>query len=407
MTPKRTKDDPDPIAWYIAPTYRQCKDPCWPLLKKMAAEFIVGRPNETDLSITLRQGGTIKLRSGENYDALRGPGLNLAVIDEAADIRKELWTEVIRPMLSDRLGRALFIGTPEGFNWFYDLYAEAGHMTDWARWQFTTAAGGRVSPAEIEAAKRDLDEKTFRQEYYATFETFSGRAYYAFDRNLDVEFVRYHPRRDLCLTCDFNVNPMSWLICQVEDVTDDYSRAYGDLRERLNVLDEIVLPGSNTSEAVTEALERLDTMTSATNGPIAIHVYGDPAGNSRSTAASGAAPSDWAIIRRAFEGRRDRYRALFHVKQSHPRVRDRINAVNALIKSADGDRRLRIDVSCRELCRDLEQVAWKKDAAGRSTGDLDKSDPKRTHMSDALGYLIETRWGLQADHGGPRSENIG
>jgi hypothetical protein len=94
-----------------------------------------------------------------------GPGLDGLILDEFADIELEAWTEVLRPMLTDRLGRALFIGMPRSFNHLYRMWSEARlGKSDWESWQFTTIQSGNVSAEGIEAARRDLDIKVFRQE---------------------------------------------------------------------------------------------------------------------------------------------------------------------------------------------------------------------------------------------------
>ena len=106
-------------AWYVAPTYRQAKRVAWRALKQMTKPYCASKPNETDLTIELIAGGSISLRGADNYDSLRGEGLDFVVVDEVADMRRDVWPEVLRPMLSDREGGALFIGTPRGRNHFF------------------------------------------------------------------------------------------------------------------------------------------------------------------------------------------------------------------------------------------------------------------------------------------------
>src|SRR5580700_3209819 len=96
--------------WYVAPTYRQAKRVAWKSLKQMTKSYWAGKPNETDLTIELISGGTISLRGADAYDSLRGDGLDFIVLDEYASMAHKAWTEVLRPALADRRGRALFIG---------------------------------------------------------------------------------------------------------------------------------------------------------------------------------------------------------------------------------------------------------------------------------------------------------
>src|SRR5207244_6895135 len=113
------------------------------------------------LRIELMTGGRIALCGADNYDALRGDGLDFVVLDEYASMASEAWTEVLRPALSDRRGRALFIGTPKGFNHFYDLFQTATNQPDWAAFQFTTEQGGNVAREELESVASELDVRTY------------------------------------------------------------------------------------------------------------------------------------------------------------------------------------------------------------------------------------------------------
>ena len=113
-------------------------------------------PNETDLRIELVTGGTIALRGADNFDALRGDGLDFLVMDEYASMDPRAWTQVLRPSLADREGSALFIGTPRGFNHFYNLYNNAQKLPGWEGFQYTTEQGGNVALAELESATHEL-----------------------------------------------------------------------------------------------------------------------------------------------------------------------------------------------------------------------------------------------------------
>src|SRR5579863_8316943 len=157
------------LAWYVAPSYKQAKRIVWQPLKQMTRPYWASRPNETDLRIELLSGGTICLRGADNYDSLRGNGLDFLILDEYASIAPEAWTEVLRPALADKQGRALFIGTPRGYNHFYDLYQSAQGQSQWSTYQYTTEQGGNVAKQELESAAQELDERTYRQEFRASF----------------------------------------------------------------------------------------------------------------------------------------------------------------------------------------------------------------------------------------------
>ena len=125
---------------------------------------------QSEHTIEYPSGGEVRVRSADNPDSLRGEGLNLVVLDECAFMKQETWAEAIRPALSDRQGKALFISTPKGRGWFWNLYQNGvRHEPDWESWQLPTSANPFIDKGEIEAARRDLPEIIFRQEYLAEF----------------------------------------------------------------------------------------------------------------------------------------------------------------------------------------------------------------------------------------------
>lgn len=160
------------LVWYVAPTYGMCKSIMWPDLIEIIPKKWIRKSNETIQFIELVNGSRIELKGCDKPDSLRGVGLHFLVIDEAQDIKKETWTTVLRPTLSDKQGGALIIGTPKGFNWLYNVYQEGQKPVNrknglWASWQFPTMTSPFIPPEEIEAAKRDMDEKVFNQEFNA------------------------------------------------------------------------------------------------------------------------------------------------------------------------------------------------------------------------------------------------
>jgi hypothetical protein len=303
------------LAWYVAPTYKQAKRIAWKPLKELTRSYWAGRPNETDLRIELTSGGTICLRGADNYDSLRGDGLDFLVLDEYASIAREAWTEVLRPALADKEGRALFIGTPRGFNHFHELVESATSQPDWKAFQFTTAEGGNVSSQELASAAQELDERTYRQEFEASFENLGvGRAYYAFDGAHNIGKLGFDHRLTLSWAIDFNMNPLCSVLAQVHE-------------GRVFILEEMILPDSNTLAACEELLSR--TQKWNTGLPLHVYVYGDATAEQRRTSAS---RTDWQIIKDFFGRYTDRYHAHFRVPSSNPPVKDRINCVNAAAK---------------------------------------------------------------------------
>jgi phage terminase large subunit-like protein len=157
------------IGWWISPTYRMADD-VWRSLKT-ALDTVTVEKSEDMRRLVLPGGGMIVVRSGHDPDALRGAGLDLAVLDEAAYLHPDLWSASIRPALADRRGEALFLSTPRGRNWFWSLWM-LGHQSgssQWHSWRFPTTANPLIDPAEVEAARDLLPERIFRAEYLAEF----------------------------------------------------------------------------------------------------------------------------------------------------------------------------------------------------------------------------------------------
>lgn len=342
----------DQNVWYVAPTYKAAKDIAWDMLTRAIPEGYVKKRNESELSLKLLNGSTISLKGAEKPDNLRGRSLDFVVLDEFADMRPEAWFEVIRPSLSDRQGKALFIGTPKGRNHFYDVWTAGADKQDgWESFQYTTLDGGNVPAEEIESAKQDLDERTFRQEYLANFVNYAGIIYYAFNREQSVK--KYTGDSKLLLIgLDFNVNPMSGVVA-VRDGDD------------LHLIDEIVIYASNTDEMVDEIRQRYPDNK--------IMVFPDPASNQRKTSAGGR--TDLSILQNAG--------FTVKVRNRHPAVRDRINAVNSRLLSSAGERHLFIDPKCKQVIAGLERQTYKD---GTSQPDKESGFD---HMNDALGYLVE------------------
>ena len=292
---------------------------------------------------------------------------------------------MLRPALADRLGHALFIGTPQGFNHFHQLVESAEALPDWKVFQFTTAEGGNVPPEELVSASKEMDERTFRQEFEASFETLGvGRAYYAFDRAYNVRNLAFNPRAPLVWALDFNMNPLCSVLLQTIEGT-------------VRVFEELILPDSNTLAACEELLARTERWTS---GGLGIYVYGDATAEQRRTSAS---RTDWRIVKDFFGRYSDRFNASFQVPSVNPPVKDRVNCVNAVLRNHAGQFRMLVDPKCKHLIKDFEQVCWKTDPHGNSLVELDKSDPARTHVSDAVGYYVAREFPMRP----PRGERSG
>lgn len=354
-------DKPGEVFFYCAPTYRMAKDIAWKTLKQLVPPQWVKSKNETDLKLELVNGSVIELKGTENATALRGRSLSGVVLDEAAFMDPGVWFEVLRPALADKQGWALFISTPDGTaSWFYDLWcyaAEDGASHGWRRWCYTTIEGGNVPAEEVEAARSQLDPRTFRQEFEASFENLSGLVAVNFGEDNIDKSVKDIPELTLLLGLDFNVDNMS-CVCAVR------------VEDELHIFDEIVMVNATTWEIADHLNSKFGLERRKDISP-------DPTGAARKTAGVGL--TDHAILRKA------------GLKVSTPKspwkIRDKVNCINTAVLDDAGVRRLRIHPRCRETIKSLRTLTY--DANGLPNKKLGVD-----HLFDALGYLCLMKFNL-------------
>ena len=159
-------------AWWVAPTYTMALEG-WRELRQIAVDYGV-IVKEAERTIITPNGGMVSVRSADNPDRLRGAGLDFIVLDECAFIKEQTWTEVLRPTLSDRMGSALFISTPKGYNWFQRLFEDAQNREGWATWTLPTSSNPLVPLSELEIAKEEVCSFLYSQEYEAQFVEATG-----------------------------------------------------------------------------------------------------------------------------------------------------------------------------------------------------------------------------------------
>lgn len=359
--------------WYVAPTYRMAKQIMWQEIQDSIPDRWIRKVNDTVMTIWLVNGSIIELKGADNPDSLRGVGIHFLVLDEYQDMSEDTWKKALRPTLADTSGHALFIGTPKSYNLLYEVYMlgqrgvryknSDGRMVKnaWSSWQFPTITSPFIPVEEIEAAREDMDKKSFQQEFLASFETMSGRVYYPFDRNIHVGDYKLNPNLPIWIGQDFNIDPMSAVVMQPQPDGSVW------------IVDEIVLFGSNTEESVDE-IERKYYRNRES-----IVIFPDPAGTQRQHARG---ETDLDIFReRGFKKIKHR--------RKHPPIADRVNCVNRMLRSADGKVRLYIDKDCKAVIESFEQTIYK-----RGSRDIDKT-MNLEHSTDALGYCIEIQFPMR------------
>jgi predicted phage terminase large subunit-like protein len=164
--------------FYVAPTQGQARDIMWQTLLELAHP-VVTSSHINNLQIKLVNGATISLKGADRPETMRGVSLWFLVMDEYADMKPEVFEQILRPALADQKGAALFIGTPMGRNHFYDLYkyAELGDDESYSAWHFTSYDNELLDPDEIDLAKKSMSSYAFRQEFMASFEAIGSEMF--------------------------------------------------------------------------------------------------------------------------------------------------------------------------------------------------------------------------------------
>jgi hypothetical protein len=189
--------------WLVAPVYRQA-DEIWRTCRMLARQIPRVRVRDGERMVEFPGGGMIETRSADEPDRLRGAGLDLVILDEAALIAESAWAESLRPALSDRNGRALLISTPRGRDWFWRAFLRGQDEaeTDWASWQIPTSANPLIPAAELESARRELPEMVYRAEFLAEFTDEAGSVFRRVHEASTGQVETPNPRFDYYGFCD-------------------------------------------------------------------------------------------------------------------------------------------------------------------------------------------------------------
>jgi len=384
----------DPLFIITCPTRDQVKRLHWEPLKRCYPTSLVANVSETELSIWLVNGVRHRLVGLDKFVRAEGEAIDDALIDEFADTKEQSWLLSIRPSLSTPgrpPGRATFIGKPRGRNHWWRLWTEAAEKEEWS--QHHWGPRGILADEEIAALARDLDPLSYQQEVEAQFVNFAGRAYYAFERQVQASHaLEYIPRLPLLLELDFNRAPGVAVFSQVqfwaERTNFPVSYALGFEThpwiqgEYDAVLGEVHIErDSNTLKVMSRVVSKWRDVHRGE-----VHLYGDASGGNRTSSA--LAGSDWDIVKRELR-QVPHWRVRDFVPAANPPERDRVNCVNARLMTTDGRVRMMVDpTECPWLVGDFENVGVKKDGSG----ELDKkTDPTVTHLSDGRGYSVWRR----------------
>jgi hypothetical protein len=355
-----------------APTRDQVKKIYWADMKLLTLSSMHDRaPSETELILYLPNDTEVHLIGLDRPERIEGILWTGGVIDEIADTKEGAWEANIRPALDtfnptrpDYKAWCWLIGVPDGLNHYYDMsrYAESSGDPEWALYHWKSS---EILPAStIAAAKRQMSEKQYRQEYEASFEGATGRIYEDYDKSNHTSAV-IEPHEQLLWMHDQNYTPLSSAVGVNRD-------------DSLYLLDEIVLTSAVSKQSAMEFVEKYKDHANKH-----VLIYGDPAGQAGEK--HGHA-SDYTDIEGVLKSNGWKYTR--KVKPAHPAIKDRQNAVRTKIKTADGLRSLYVNPVTAKWCdKGLATVQLQKG----STFQEDQTN-KHQHITTAIGYCIDVIW---------------
>ena len=355
-----------------APTYPMLRDATQAsLLEILNGTDIRYDHNKSENTIVFRDTGSkILLRAVDEFERLRGTNLAWFGLDELTYTQEESWLRLEGRLRDPKATQLCGFGvwTPKGYDWVYRKFIAPdkpdGYVAIRARANENRYLLDK-SPDFYKQLSKSYDERFYRQEVLGEYLNMTGGLVYAsFSPDTNVRELKADPYQPLFWALDFNVDPMSSVLAQRRGDT-------------LVVLDEIVIRNATTRDACEEFLKRF------ADHKAEIVVYGDASGNQQQTTGM----TDYQMIREHFAMSTNLI-VRYEVPKSNPLVRDRVNLTNSKLRTVSGDSYLFVDPKCKELIKDFEQVSYKQDSTA-----IDKEkDRARTHMSDALGYLLWQQW---------------
>lgn len=354
--------DGHPVA-YFSPVYSDLHE-VWQEIKTILFE-VIRTKNEQQKQIVLITGGVIDFWSMDNPDSGRGRHYKRVVVDEAekAPKFKQAWQGTIRPTLTDLKGDAWILSTPKfGKTYFKELFALGRDGTkDWASFNLPTATNPHIAPDEIESLRATMDEMYFRCEILAEDVDLSMRPFaYAFDANRHVEGCGFVPQLELCLSFDFNVDPITCIVAQ-----------HNGIGSGIKILKEYRLENSD----IYELCARIKS-----DYPKALMlVTGDATGQARSALTRGNI-NYYQVIKQEL--------GLGQGQMRQPAINPAHKDVRVLINSLLSNTDIVIDPSCKYLIQDLKYVE------ANDEGGLDKSKEQTAakigHLFQAWYYYLNT-----------------
>lgn len=320
---------------FIAPSRKQGKRIFWDRFASKMPEYFISQKNISELKYTSITNSQFLIEGHEAGESVRGSEkVHHFGLDEFDDQSMNFLDRVVIPAVADTNGSIIVTGTPKGYSYLYEL----SQRKDFKFFKWTTSEGGLVSQEEVERAKTNLDEKTFRQEYEASFENYTGFIFYGFsDKNIvDIEYDESKPHY---LSFDFNERQMSCVVYEEHDI--------GWIAVK-----ELTLKESNTHEFGIYVRDRIKNVVGLT---------GDYSGIAKKTSAKRGV-TDWSIL----EG-------IFGVSKwlRHTKVKqDQFNTVNSALSPIKGSPKFYISKDCKELINTYRRISHEDYKKGLIITDL-------------------------------------
>lgn len=355
-----------------APTYNQAKKIWWDDLKMLTLSAAhLKKPSESELKIFLPNGTEVHILGLDQPQRIEGINWTGGIIDEIADVKSESVEANIMPALNTvdptrehYRAWCWFIGVPDGLNHYYDMaqYAETSGDKDWKLFHWKSSE--ILPPDVIESAKRTMSRRQYLQEYEASFETASGRIYedYSGRNRTDAELL---PHEAIHWTHDQNFTPLSSAIVVIRDGIPYF-------------VDEIVLESAISRQSAMEFVEKYKDHKNKT-----VFIYGDPAGRAGEKHGH---KSDYTEIEEVLRLNGWTYQR--RVKPAHPSIKDRQNAVRAMILNAADEVRLFVNPNKAPWCH--KGLATVQLQEGSSFQEDQKN--KYQHITTAIGYFVDFHW---------------
>jgi hypothetical protein len=387
-----------------APTYPMLRDATMrEFFSELHSSEIPYEYFKAESRLVLKDSGSqIIFRAVEEFERLRGTNLAWFGLDECALCPEEafqmLQARLRNPQANHLCGYA--VTTPKGFDWFWRYFVK----NEDPQYELVMANPGEnkyLPPDFYKTLGNTYDERLYRQEVLGEFLNInSGRVYYPFDSTIHVKQVELNRALPIYWSLDFNLTPMCSVICQIHDDSSQMDVRNQLRRVRLEVIDEIRLNDARTEHACEEFVNRLHKMGLHHAD---VRIYGDASASQRQRSASAGAKSDWEMVKRCLANQTlVDIKASFHSRAANPAIRDRVAAVNSMLLNANKEIRMAISPRCKTLITDLEEVNWQE-----GTAQIDNSNRKLVHMSDALGYLCEKEFGrIDASGTGYRQDRL-